>query len=99
MKTASTASIPFPRANAPRPRLGFIGLGWIGTNRLAAIARANVAEIVAIADPLEESLTGASEHAPDAARLSEPMQLLDLDLDGVVIATPSAQHADQCIMA
>src|SRR3954471_21664542 len=101
MKTAATASIQFPAANAPRPRLGFLGLGWIGLNRLAAIARADVAEIVAISDPLEETFFAAAEHAPSARRFTNPNQLFDvaLDLDGVVIATPSAQHSEQCIAA
>ena len=101
MKTAATASIQFPAASAPRPRLGFLGLGWIGLNRLAAIARADVAEIVAIADPIEETFSAAVEHAPKAHQFTSPIQLIDvaLDLDAVIIATPSAQHTNQCIAA
>jgi len=101
MNTAPIAAPtqPTDKLQAARPRLGFIGLGWIGTHRLAAMARTGVAEIVAIADPLEECLAGAKGHAPDASCFSAPAQLLDLELDGIVIATPSAQHAAQSIAA
>jgi predicted dehydrogenase len=100
--TGAPAAAPTRLAGTPmasRPRLGFLGLGWIGTHRLAAIARAGVAEIVAIADPLEERLASAVEHVPGAFCFTAPRQVLDLDLDGVVIATPSAQHAEQSIAA
>jgi predicted dehydrogenase len=101
MNTARTAAPSQVKGKllSPRPRLGFIGLGWIGTHRLAAIARAGVAEILAIADPIDESLAGAIEHAPGAFCFTTPAQVLDLNLDGVVIATPSAQHAEQSIAA
>lgn len=98
MSTAGTAALTqVPTALAPRPRLGFLGLGWIGTHRLAAIERADVADIVAIADPVEEMVAAAAQHAPGALRLHNPDELFDLDLDAVVVATPSAQHAQQCI--
>jgi predicted dehydrogenase len=99
MKTAAAELARFHGAIASRPRLGFLGLGWIGLNRLAAIARADVAEIVAISDPMEETFFAAAEHAPSARRFTSPNQLFDVapDLDGVVIATPSAQHTEQCI--
>jgi predicted dehydrogenase len=70
-------------AVATRPRLGFLGLGWIGRNRLEALERSGAAEIAAVADPqLPEALDSLEE-------------LLARDLDGVVIATPSALHAEQ----
>jgi predicted dehydrogenase len=100
MNPATSATLAgFAALAKPRPRLGFVGLGWIGTHRLAAIERAGVAEILAIADPVDEMLDAAARHAPNALRFPSPNQLLDLDLDGVVIATPSAQHAEQCIAA
>jgi len=82
-----------------RPRLGFVGLGWIGTHRLVAIVRAGVADVIAIADPDEQSLIGAVPHVPGACCFTNPAQLVDLNLDGIVIATPSAQHAEQSIAA
>jgi predicted dehydrogenase len=72
---------------ATRPRLGFLGVGWIGRSRLLAIAEDGCAEVAAIADPA----------VPDAIPSLE--ELLELDLDGVVIATPSALHAEHAIAA
>ena len=86
-------------AAALRPRLGFLGVGWIGAHRLAAIGRAGVAEIIAIADPMDEMLAAAAQHAPKAVRFKNPDEPFNLDLDGVIIATPSAQHAQQCTAA
>jgi predicted dehydrogenase len=94
----ATSPVSFQTA-APRPRLGFLGLGWIGAHRLAAIGRAGVAEIVAVAEPVEEMLSAAAQHAPDALRFQDPDELFNADLDAVVVATPSAQHARQCTSA
>lgn len=70
-----------------RPRLGFLGVGWIGRSRLDAIAAAGTAEVAALADPaLPEALDSLDE-------------LLERELDGVVIATPSALHAEQALAA
>ena len=80
-----------------KPRLGFLGVGWIGRHRMECIAKAGTAEIAAICDPLaaEEAL----KIAPRARALSSYAALLEQDLDGVVIATPSALHAEQSISA
>jgi predicted dehydrogenase len=72
---------------ATRPRLGFLGVGWIGRDRLDAIASAGHAEVAAIADP---ALPGA---------LASLDELLEQDLEGIVIATPSALHAEQAVAA
>jgi predicted dehydrogenase len=82
-----------------KPRLGFLGAGWIGRNRLAAIAKSNLAEIIAIGDSVAENAKAALEVAPDAEIVSTLEELLDMELDGIVIATPSALHADQAIAA
>jgi predicted dehydrogenase len=82
-------------ATAPRrPRLGFLGVGWIGRNRLEAIARTGRAEVVAIADPTPEAAVAAASAAPEA-RIVSLDELYEGDLDGLVIATPSALHAEQ----
>jgi predicted dehydrogenase len=72
-------------AIATRPRLGFLGVGWIGRARMEAVAAD--AEIAAVADPA----------VPDA--LDSLDELLERPLDGLVIATPSALHADQAVTA
>ncbi|MDO9500803.1 Gfo/Idh/MocA family protein [Falsiroseomonas sp.] len=82
-----------------RPRLGFLGLGWIGRHRMQAIAEADVADIVAFADPAEEMALAAQQAATHARRVAGLEDLLALGLDGVVIATPSAQHAAQSVQA
>jgi predicted dehydrogenase len=77
--------------------LGFLGLGWIGLQRMAAIAASRKAEIVALADPLEDSVAKAGELVPEAARLRTLEELLEMEIEGLVIATPSALHASQTV--
>ena len=78
-------------------RLGFLGVGWIGRNRMEAIARSGVAEITAIADPSPERRAAALAACPAAIACEHLGHLLELPLDGIVIATPSALHAEQAI--
>lgn len=78
-----------------RPKLGFLGVGWIGRNRLDAVVRSNAAEIVAVADVNAESAQSACEAACGAEWVGSFEELLRQDLEGVVIATPNALHAEQ----
>jgi len=78
-----------PRA----PRLGFLGVGWIGRVRLESVAREGSAEVVAVADPCEESRLACAELVPQARQVERLDDLLAMELDGIVIATPSALHA------
>lgn len=82
-----------------RPRLGFLGVGWIGRHRMEAILRSEVAEIAAVADPDENAMDAALALVPSARRASTLDELLASGLDGVVIATPSAQHTDETVRA
>ncbi|WP_395670571.1 Gfo/Idh/MocA family protein [Phenylobacterium sp.] len=82
-----------------RPRVGFLGVGWIGRLRMEAALATGVIDPVAIADPSAEQLAAALELAPGAAAAATLDDLLALDLDGLVIATPSALHAAQAIAA
>lgn len=84
---------------ATLPRLGFLGVGWIGRNRMEALAREGLAQVAAVADPQAEALEAAAEAAPGARRARSLEELLDQDLDGVAIATPSALHAEQAASA
>jgi predicted dehydrogenase len=81
-----------------RPRLAFIGVGWIGAHRMQAVAASEVADIVAVsdanADAAHAGVARISQWAPNA-RVESIQHVLDSDIDGVVIATPSAQHAAQ----
>jgi predicted dehydrogenase len=80
-------------------RLGFLGVGWIGRHRLEAVSASGVADIVAIADPSEENRQAARAAVPTASLYTSLEELLAQRLDGIVIATPSALHADQAAAA
>ena len=82
-----------------RPRLGFLGVGWIGRNRMEAMLATGDIEVAAIADALPGNTADAALLAPDTMRLDSFDALLEQDLDGLVIATPSALHAEQSIRA
>ena len=79
------------------PRLGFLGTGWIGRHRMRAILEAGVAEAACIADPSPEMAQAALQDAPGAQLADGLEAMLAQDVDGVVIATPSALHAAQSI--
>jgi predicted dehydrogenase len=82
-----------------RPRLGFLGVGWIGRRRMEAIARSGLAEVVAVADASPEVAAQAASAIPGAATLRSFDEMLETRIDGVVIATPSALHAGQAVAA
>ena len=79
--------------------LGFLGLGWIGRNRMEAMLATGEAKAVAICDPDTDSTRQAQELARNAQIVGSFDELLACKPDGVVIATPSALHAEQCIRA
>jgi predicted dehydrogenase len=82
-----------------RPRVGFAGLGWIGRHRLEAIAATGAVEVAALQDPVPAAVDSAAAIAPGAARMGAFDALLDMGLDGIVIASPSALHAGQALAA
>jgi len=92
--------VPSTTAVATKPRLGFLGVGWIGRNRLEAIAAAGAAEVACIADTVPENTAEALKAAPAAVEVDSLEGLLaEPALAAVVIATPSALHAAQSIQA
>lgn len=82
-----------------RPRVGFLGVGWIGRHRMEAMLAGGRIDAVAVADPSNEMAEEAIRLAPGATRCAGLDDLLRQDLDGLVIATPSALHAQQTIQA
>lgn len=86
-------------SNGARPRLGFLGVGWIGRHRMAALAESGLCEIVAVADTVPELVSQAQALAPRSVACTSLDELLAIGLDGVVIATPSALHAAQALQA
>jgi predicted dehydrogenase len=67
-----------------KPRLAFAGLGWIGRHRMNAIVDSGAAEAAYMCD-VDTELSFDD--------------LLASDADAIVIATPSAMHAEQSIAA
>ncbi|WP_157218436.1 Gfo/Idh/MocA family protein [Flavisphingomonas formosensis] len=79
------------------PRIGFLGVGWIGRHRMETLLASGAAEAVAVCDTSAECLAHAARLAPGAAQVGSLDEMLSLKLDAVVIATPSALHAEQAI--
>ncbi len=82
-----------------KPRLGFAGVGWIGKNRLEAIHEKHIAEMMAVADLDASALEKLIGELSELQKFNSFQSLLDSDLDGIVIATPSALHAEQTLAA
>ncbi|MDB6109512.1 MAG: ycjS [Pedosphaera sp.] len=97
-QTPATHQSVFPQTPS-RPRLGFLGVGWIGRQRMEAIAKTGLVEIAAIADSARDLAAQAAQQAPGATCVESLEELLAVGVDGVVIATPSALHAEQAIAA
>ncbi len=76
--------------------IGIAGAGLIGRAHILRLARATEARLAAIADPAPAAKTLAAEHdVPCHDDLS--VMLATERLDGVIVATPNAMHADQAI--
>lgn len=80
---------------ASAPRIACLGVGWIGRHRLAGVLDAGAARLVAVADPDREAAEAAAALADDVAIAADLDALLAHDPDGLLIATPSALHAEQ----
>jgi predicted dehydrogenase len=87
------------REHPRKPRLGFIGVGWIGRQRMEAIAQSGAAEVACIADVSPEVARAAGQPYPACKQAASVDELLDSGVDAVVIATPSALHAEQAVRA
>jgi predicted dehydrogenase len=81
------------------PRIGFLGLGWIGKSRLEALFDQQAVEDIYICDPYEEALAEILKIVPHAKVKDSYEKMLEENLDGIVIATPSALHAKQAMQA
>lgn len=84
-------------AGTKRPRLAFLGVGWIGRHRMEAVLSGGQCEACAVCDPSAAMVDATRSIAPGAMSTDTLEQLLDTGPDGVLIATPSALHAKQAV--
>lgn len=82
-----------------KPKLGFAGVGWIGRHRLKAITGEHIADTIAVTDPDASAIQDLKEEVPEFDHYDSFEAMLDSELDGVVIATPSGLHATQAMEA
>jgi predicted dehydrogenase len=66
---------------------------------MKAVVASGAGEVAAIADSSEDARAAALGCVPSAAVASSLEELLEADIDGLVIATPSAFHARQAVAA
>lgn len=79
-------------------RLGFLGVGWIGKNRLDALVKHGIARPAVISDVnIENAMAAAMDDTVVCSSLDKLLECSSID--GIVIATPSALHAEQAIAA
>ena len=81
------------------PRLGFLGLGWIGRHRMEALIASQLIEPAGFVELSPQQGAEALQIVPTFRQVGDLDALLDLGLNGLVIATPSALHAEQSIAA
>jgi predicted dehydrogenase len=74
-------------------------VGWIGRDRMQALHDAGAGEVAAVAD-LDVELARQAAAAVECSEVCGGLdELLEHELDGVVIATPTALHAEQARQA
>ncbi len=80
-------------------RLGLAGLGSMGRNHLRVISNHPETVLAAVADPTAEALTAAVDQT-GARGFADPLEMIAAaDLDGVVVAAPTTNHAALALAA
>lgn len=82
-----------------RPRLGFVGTGWIGRLRMEALQEFDLADFSLVFDPVSDAAQAAAAIQAGTEIADSFQTLLEADIDALVIASPSAMHAEHCIAA
>ncbi len=81
-------------------RFGIIGTGIMGKAGAKILQQLEGVEVVALADPSENSLTGASSELGVSATYARYQEMLEhVTLDAVYVATPDQYHRGPCIDA
>jgi predicted dehydrogenase len=80
-------------------RIGFVGTGWIGQSRLRSVIDNTGLEPIAIVEPNPECASAARAITNDRAQVCSFVELLEMEPDGIVLATPNDLHAEQSIAA
>jgi predicted dehydrogenase len=80
-------------------RVGLAGLGSMGRNHLRILAGRADIRLVAVADPIEPTLAGATAQT-GAQGFAEPLAMIaEAELDAVVIAAPTTAHVPLALAA
>jgi UDP-N-acetylglucosamine 3-dehydrogenase len=80
-------------------RVGLAGLGSMGRNHLRILAGRADIRLVAVADPVEPTLAGATAQT-GAQGFAEPLAMIaEAELDAVVIAAPTTAHVPLALAA
>lgn len=80
-------------------RVTCAGVGWIGLTRLRSLVDGGSVAIVGVAEPDQAAQKRLLEEFDVPLLSSNFEDLLELEPDGMVIATPSRMHAHQAILA
>ncbi len=82
-----------------KPKLAFVGTGWIGLTRIKSLMEHDICEPVAIFDTYNENEQKALAICPGAEIYPTIDDVVKSKPDGIVIATPSALHYEQSMAA
>ncbi|MEA2607441.1 MAG: UDP-N-acetylglucosamine 3-dehydrogenase [Chloroflexota bacterium] len=90
---------PWQPAGERELRVGLAGLGSMGRNHLRILAGRPDIRLVAVADPIEPTLAGATGQT-GAQGFAEPLAMIaEAELDAVVIAAPTTAHVPLALAA
>lgn len=96
METLNNTLVPELNTQSKKLNLGFVGLGWIGLNRMERILENPNMKCAGIVEPVRENVEKALAQFGEIRVYDTYEELLaDKSIDGVVIATPSALHANK----
>lgn len=73
-------------------RIGIIGCGYWGPNLIRNIHEISSADLVAVADLKEERLQSIKSRYHDVTTTRNYRDLFELNLDGIIVATPPSTH-------